>query len=80
MIHLWATKIFNEYFFDKTLTKQCQCFVQFLKIYKMRTILKKLKICVTNRMEKNSLIVKNIFNALTSIGNTRKKIKGLLKE
>ena len=40
---------------------------------KMRPLLAKLKIHVHKKTEKNNIIVKNLFNALKSIGKTNKK-------
>ena len=72
-IRWWASRLFMQYFSDKTLTEQCQLFVQLLKMQKMRPLLAKLKIRVHKKTEKNNIIVKNIFNALKSIGKTNKK-------
>ena len=42
----------------------------------MRPMLSKLNICVNKKLEKNAIIVKNLFNALNSIGkNSREKDK-----
>ena len=67
-VRLWARRLFNQYFSDKTLIEQCQIFVQLLEMKKMRPLLAKLKIRVNKKTKKNSIIVKNIFNAIKSIG------------
>ena len=47
-----------------------------LKMQKMRPILSKLKIRVNKKLERNVIIVKNLFSALNSIGkNSREKDK-----
>ena len=51
-------------------------FMHLLKKQKMRPILSKLKICVNKKLERNVIIVKNLFSALNSIGiNSREKDK-----
>ena len=45
-----------------------------LKMQKMRPMLSKLKIRVNKKLERNAIIVKNLFSALNSIGkNSREK-------
>ena len=39
----------------------------------MRPMLSKLKICVNKKLERNAIIVKNLFNALNSIGKNSKE-------
>ena len=47
-----------------------------LKMQKMRPILSKLKICVNKKLERNVVIVKNLFSALNNIGkNSRENNK-----
>ena len=61
-------------FFDnKTMVEQCQIFMNLLKMQKMRLVLSKLKICVNNKMERNVIIVKNLFSALNSIGKNSRE-------
>ena len=62
-------------FFDKkTMGEQCQLFMDLLKMQNMRPILFKLKIHVNKKLERNAIIVKNLFSALNSIGkNSREK-------
>ena len=64
-------------FFDnKTVVEQCQLFMHLLKMQKMRPMLSKLKIHVNKKWERNTIIVKNFFNAVNSIGkNSREKDK-----
>ena len=64
-------------FFDnKIVVEQCQLFIHLLNMQKMRPILSKLKICVNKKMERNAIIVKNIFSSLNNIGkNSREKDK-----
>ena len=64
-------------FFDnKMVVEQCQLFMHLLKMKKMRPMLSKLKICVNKKLERNAISVKNLFDALSSIGkNSREKDK-----
>lgn len=75
-IWLWATQLFDQNFSNKTLTEKFQLFVQLLKMIKMRSFLNKLKIRMNKKMERNSIIAKNLFDALNSIGkNTKERDK-----
>ena len=73
-IRLWASRLYQMFFGNKTVVEQCQLFMQLLKMQKMRPMLSKLKIRVNKKLERNVIIVKKIFSALNSIGkNSREK-------
>ena len=73
-IQLWARRLYNMFFGNKTVVEQCYLFMHLLKMQKMRPILSKLKIRVNKKLERNAIIVKNLFSALNSIGkNSREK-------
>ncbi|WP_044909114.1 hypothetical protein, partial [[Clostridium] innocuum] len=72
-VRLWASRLYDQFFGNKTLVEQCQIFVQLLKMQKMRPVLVKLKISVNKKMERNAIVVKNLFNALNSIGKTSRE-------
>ena len=75
-IWLWASKLYKMIFGNKKMVEQCQLFMHLLKMQKMRPMLSKLKIHVNKKLEKNAIIVKNIFSSLNSIGkNSREKDK-----
>ena len=62
------------FFGNKTVVEQCQLFMHLLKMQKMRPMLSKLKIRVNKKLERNAIIVKNLFSALNSVGkNSREK-------
>lgn len=72
-VRLWASRLYDHFFGNKTLVEQCQIFMRLLKMQKMRPMLVKLKIRVNKKMERNAIVLKNIFNALNSIGKTRRE-------
>ena len=75
-IRLWASRLYKIFFGNKTVVEQCQLFMHLLKMQKMRPMLSKLKIRVKKNLERNAIIVKNLFNALNNIGkNSREKDK-----
>ena len=75
-IRLWASILYRMFFKNKIVVEQCQLFIHLLKMQNMRPMLSKLKICVNKKLERNVIIVKNLFSALNSIGkNSREKDK-----
>ena len=71
---VWASRLYKMFFGNKIVVEQCQIFMHLLKMQKMRPMLSKLKICVNKKLERNAIIVKNLFSALNSIErNSRKK-------
>ncbi len=61
------------FFGNKTVVEKCQLFMHLLKMQKMRPMLSKLKIRVNKKLERNAIIVKNLFSALNSIGKDSKE-------
>ena len=75
-IWLWASRLYKIFFDNKIVVEQCQLFMHLLKMQKMRPMLSKMKMCFNKKLERNVIIVKNIFSALNSIGeNSREKDK-----
>ena len=72
-IRLWASRLYQMLFGNKTVVEKCQLFMHLLKMQQMRPMLSKLKIRVNKKLERNAIIVKNLFNALNSIGKTSKE-------
>ena len=73
-IRLWASRLYQMFFGNKTVVEKCQLFMYLLKMQKMRPMLSKLKIRVNKKLERNAIIVKNLFSALNSVGkNSREK-------
>ena len=72
-IQLWASRLYNMFFSNETVVEQCQIFMHLLKMQKMRPMLSKLKIHVNKKLERNAIIVKNLFSALNSIGKNSKE-------
>ena len=73
-IRLWASRLYKIFFSNKTVVEQCHLFMHLLKMQKMRPMLSKLKIHVNKKLERNVIIVKNLFSSLNSIGkNSREK-------
>ena len=67
-IRLWALRLYNMFFGNKIVVEQCQLFMHLLKMQNLRPMISKLKIHVKKNLEINAIIVKNLFNALNSIG------------
>ena len=62
------------FFNKKTVVEKCQLFMHLLKMQNMIPMLSKLNIHVNKKLERNVIIVKNLFSALNSIGkNSREK-------
>ena len=75
-IWLWASRLYKMFFDNKTMVEQYQLFMHLIKMRKMRHMLSKLKIRVNKKMERNVIIMKNLFITLNSIKkNSREKDK-----
>ena len=61
------------FFGNKIVVEQCQLFMHLLKMKKMIPMLSKLKICVNKKLERNAIIVKNLFSSLNNIGKNGKE-------
>ena len=73
-IQLWALRLYKMFFGNKTMVEKCHLFMHLLKMQKMRPMLSKLKIHVNQKLERNDIIVKNLFSSLNSIEkNSREK-------
>ena len=55
-IRLWARRLYNTFFGNKTVVEQCQLFMQLLKMQKMRPMLSKLKIRVKKNWKEMPLL------------------------
>ena len=74
-IWLRASRLYQMFFSNKTVVEQCHLFMHLLKMQKMRPMFSKLKIRVNKKLERNAIIVKNLFNALNSIGKNSREEK-----
>ena len=73
-IWLLASRLYQMFFSNKTVVEKSHLFMHLLKMQKMRPMLSKLKVRVNKKLERNAIIVKNLFSALNSIGkNSREK-------